>query len=67
MLTTDSSGNQITVGPTSTRLALSDTYVCDDGEKFVGEWKAGLPWIGTRYDKDENVVSVWSNGVCTES
>ena len=63
--TTDSSGETVDIGPGTSRLGVSDTYTYGDGEKFIGEWKAGMPRNGTRYDKDENEISTWSNGIGT--
>ena len=31
-------------------------------EKFVGEWKSGMPWIGTKYNKNGEILGKWTNG-----
>ena len=36
------------------------TYV--DGSKYVGEVKENMPWKGTSYDKDGNVIATYSKG-----
>ena len=34
-----------------------------DGRKFVGEWKDDKEWNGTDYDKNENIIGKFVNGV----
>ena len=38
------------------------THTYSNGKKYVGEWKAGSPWIGTQYDKNGNIIGKWVNG-----
>ena len=38
------------------------THTCYNGEKYVGEWKGGMPWIGTKYNKNGEILGKWSNG-----
>jgi|ETNmetMinimDraft_30_1059905.scaffolds.fasta_scaffold50821_3 hypothetical protein len=61
--TTNSSGETVEIGPGTSHLGISDTYTYLDGEKFIGEWKGGLPWNGTREDKDGNAIATWTNGI----
>ena len=39
------------------------TYTHADGGKYVGEYKDGKRWEGTKYDKDGNVTFTYSEGV----
>jgi len=69
--TIDSDGNELDIGPGTAQLRSNRTYTftntTDQGIKYVGEWKDGLPWTGTRYDKDDNVLQTWTNGIWTET
>ena len=38
------------------------THTYSNGKKYVGEWKAGGPWIGKLYDKDGAIIGKWVNG-----
>lgn len=35
------------------------------GISFIGEFKNNVPWHGTEYDKDFNVIAIYSDGVKT--
>jgi len=39
------------------------TFTYPSGGKFVGGWKEEKPWNGTYYDKDENIIGKFVNGV----
>ncbi len=39
----------------------TETY--PSGRKYEGEWKNNKPWEGTLYDKNENIIGKWINGV----
>ncbi len=39
------------------------TLTFRDGDKYVGEWKNGEEWKGTRYDKDGDIDYKVVNGV----
>ena len=41
------------------------TLTDPDGTKYVGEWRLGKPWNGTRYDKDGVVTEKYSEGART--
>ena len=34
-----------------------------NGEKYVGEWKDGRTWNGTKYDKNGNILYKIVNGI----
>ena len=38
------------------------THTYSNGEKYVGEWKGGMPWIGTKYNKNGEILGKWTNG-----
>ena len=38
------------------------THTYSNGEKYVGEWKGGMPWIGTKYNKNGEILGKWANG-----
>ena len=38
------------------------THTYSNGEKYVGEWKGGVPWIGTKYNKNGKILGKWANG-----
>ena len=38
------------------------TLTDPDGTKYVGEWRLGKPWNGTRWDKDGLVTDKYSEG-----
>ena len=38
------------------------THTYSNGEKYVGEWKGGMPWIGTKYNKKGEILGKWTNG-----
>ena len=38
------------------------THTYSNGEKYVGEWKGGIPWIGTKYNKNGKILGKWANG-----
>ena len=37
-------------------------HTYSNGEKYVGEWKGGMPWIGTKYNKNGEILGKWTNG-----
>ena len=37
-------------------------HTYSNGEKYVGEWKGGMPWIGIKYDKNGEILGKWTNG-----
>ena len=39
------------------------TKTWSNGEKYVGEWKDDKEWNGTDYDKNENIIGKFVNGV----
>ena len=39
------------------------SFTLPNGDKFVGEMKNGEYWSGTGYDKDENIIVKYVNGV----
>ena len=39
------------------------TTTYPDGEKYVGEWKYGRTWNGTKYDKNGNILYKIVNGI----
>ena len=39
------------------------TFTWSDGEKYVGEWKDGRTWNGTKYDKNGNILYKIVNGI----
>ena len=41
------------------------TLTAPDGTKYVGEWRLGQPWNGTRSDKDGVVTEKYSEGART--
>ena len=45
------------------RMDGQGTYTYPDGSKEVGEWKSGQPWNVKGYDKNENIIGKWVNGV----
>jgi len=38
------------------------THTYSNGEIYVGKWKGGSPWIGTKYNKNGKIVGKWVNG-----
>ena len=38
------------------------TYTYSNGEIYVGKWKGGSPWIGTKYNKNGKILGKWVNG-----
>ena len=36
----------------------------DEGKdgKYVGKWKGGSPWIGTKYNRNGKILGKWING-----
>ena len=38
------------------------THTYSNGEKYVGKWKGGSPWIGTKYNKKGEILGTWVNG-----
>ena len=38
------------------------THTYSNGEKYVGEWKGGMPWIGTKYNNNGKILGKWING-----
>ena len=38
------------------------THTYSNGEKYVGEWKGGRPWIGKLYEKDGKLIVKYVNG-----
>ncbi len=38
------------------------THTYSNGDKYVGEWKGGMPWIGTKYNKNGEILGKWTNG-----
>ena len=42
------------------------TITYSDGDKFVGEFKAGELWNGTGYDKNGNIQLKFVNGESVE-
>ena len=39
------------------------TITFSNGDKLVGEYKDGKPWNVKGYDKNENIIGKWVNGV----
>ena len=39
------------------------TWTHPIGTKYVGEWKDGKSWKGTKYDKEGDVTATYSEGV----
>ena len=38
------------------------TYIYSDGSKYVGEYKNQIPWNGTGYNKDGEIIVRFVNG-----
>ena len=38
------------------------THTYSNGEKYIGEWKGGAPWIGKIYGIDGNLIAKYANG-----
>ena len=38
------------------------THTYYNGEIYVGKWKGGSPWIGTKYKKNGTILGKWING-----
>ena len=38
------------------------THTYSNGETYVGKWKGGSPWIGTKYNKNWKILGKWVNG-----
>ena len=38
------------------------THTYSNGEIYVGKWKGGSPWIGTKYNKNGKTLGKWVNG-----
>ena len=38
------------------------THTYSNGETYVGKWKGGSPWIGTKYNKNGKILGKWVNG-----
>ena len=38
------------------------THTYSNGEIYVGKWKSGSPWIGTKYNKNGKILGKWVNG-----
>ena len=38
------------------------THTYSNGERYVGKWKGGSPWIGTKYNKNGKTLGKWVNG-----
>ena len=38
------------------------THTYSNGEKYVGKWKGGMPWNGTKYNKNGEILGKWANG-----
>ena len=38
------------------------THTYSNGETYVGKWKGGSPWIGTKYNKNWIILGKWVNG-----
>ena len=38
------------------------THTYSNGEKYVGEWKGGRPWIGKLYGIDGKLIVKYANG-----
>ena len=38
------------------------THTYSNGEKYVGKWKGGSPWIGTKYNINGKILGKWVNG-----
>ena len=38
------------------------THTYSNGEIYVGKWKGGSPWIGTKYNKNGKILGKWVNG-----
>ena len=38
------------------------THTYSNGERYVGKWKGGSPWIGTKYNKNGETLGKWENG-----
>jgi len=38
------------------------THTYSNGETYVGKWKGGSPWIGTKYNKNGKTLGKWVNG-----
>ena len=38
------------------------THTYSNGELYVGKWKGGSPWIGTKYNKNGKTLGKWVNG-----
>ena len=39
------------------------TYTWSSGSRYVGEWKDDKEWNGTDYNKNENIIGKFVNGV----
>ena len=38
------------------------THTYSNGEIYVGKWKGGSPWIGTKYNKSGKILGKWIDG-----
>jgi len=38
------------------------THTYSNGEIYVGKWKGGSPWIGTKYNINGKILGKWVNG-----
>ena len=38
------------------------THTYSNGEIYVGKWKGGSPWIGTKYNKNGKILGKWVKG-----
>ena len=38
------------------------TYTFPDGRKYVGEFREGIPWNTSHYDKNGNIILKFVNG-----
>ena len=38
------------------------THTYSNGEKYVGKWKGGSPWIGTKFNINGKILGKWVNG-----
>ena len=38
------------------------THTYSNGEIYVGKWKGGSPWVGTKYNKNGKILGKWVNG-----
>ena len=38
------------------------THTYSNGERYVGKWKGGSPWTGTKYSKNGKTLGKWVNG-----